>query len=113
MTGVQTCALPILSTTVPSHLDISMLHELFHTFGAVPACGNNSDGSGGLTTNHVNDRDTAGQREDLMWGSNFIYDARVLDFNHDDYYWDTLPTPLTGRQPCSPSVNTKLSPFLK
>jgi hypothetical protein len=60
----------------PGYIDISMLHEIFHTLGAVPACAPHHTLAG-----HVSDSPS-----DLMYAGNEDWRPATLDVGRDDYY---------------------------
>jgi hypothetical protein len=61
----------------PGYLDYAMLHELFHTLGAVPTCAPHHHSAG-----HVSDRP-----DDIMWSGPAPWQIPgLLDPGRDDYY---------------------------
>ncbi len=69
------------STDTPGYLEFSMIHEIFHTLGAVAACAPHQVLSG-----HVSDSNT-----DLMFAGNQPWNPAALDVGHDDYYGHSNP----------------------
>ena len=58
------------------YLELAMLHEIFHTLGAAPACAPHQTRSG-----HTSDAPT-----DLMYAGDAPWTPSVLDVGHDDYW---------------------------
>lgn len=72
--------------------ELTLMHELFHYFGAVARCSPHDDGTGHIRDPH-----------DLMYGEAEPWDYPVqLDVDHDDYYG-------TGRLAC---YDTARTPYL-
>ncbi len=66
---------------------VTMVHELFHAFGAVAPCATNYfSGPGLLKTRHVDDDPT-----DLMYAGDRIGIPTALDKGHDDYFGHDIP----------------------
>jgi hypothetical protein len=79
----------------PGYLDYGMLHEIFHTLGAVPTCAPHSRGP--------RDAHTSDRPDDIMWAG--TGDWKIpghLDPGRDDYYGH-------GRSDC---LDLARSPFL-
>ena len=70
-------------TSPPSYLDFSLLHELVHSLGYVPACAPHA-----TSTQHADDSPL-----DLMWGNGpwASLEGMQLDVGHDDYFDAFLP----------------------
>jgi len=64
------------SPTEPGYLDLGMLHEMFHTLGAVGTCAPNHTLAG-----HTSDAPT-----DLMYSGDEPWYASALDVGNDDYW---------------------------
>jgi len=66
---------------------VTMVHELFHAFGAVAPCATNYfSGPGSLRTRHVDD-----DPNDLLYDGDRIGFATELDQGHDDYFGHDIP----------------------
>jgi hypothetical protein len=64
------------SENIPGYLEFSMLHEIFHGLGIVPACAPNHTQAG-----HVSD-----DPSDLMYAGSRPWTPQFLDVNRDDYF---------------------------
>jgi len=62
--------------TNPGYIDFGMLHEIFHTLGAVPTCAPHQTQGG-----HVSDSPA-----DLMYAGDQPWMPSILDIGRDDYY---------------------------
>jgi hypothetical protein len=88
MVFLETCASSFGAGVNPSAGDLSALHELFHSLGAVsPSCPNSStnpmnEPDGVLPPGHVMD-----DSHDLMWYGGIANPNQVhIDAAHDDYW---------------------------
>jgi hypothetical protein len=85
--GTPPDALPCTSRTlttspdVPGYWEFAMLHEIFHTLGAVAPCAPHHADSG-----HVTDSPT-----DLMYSGDEPWTPSVLDYHNDDYFGHENP----------------------
>jgi hypothetical protein len=60
----------------PGYVDLGMLHEIFHTLGAVPEC----------APHHTRSGHTSDDPLDLMYAGDEPWQPSILDINNDDYY---------------------------
>lgn len=65
----------------PGYLEFSMLHEIFHSLGAVPQC----------APHYTQNGHTSDTPRDLMYAGNQPWQPQVLDEGHDDYYGHNNP----------------------
>jgi hypothetical protein len=83
--GLITCPRPTRTDGYAGHLELTIIHEVFHLLGAVPRCALNDDGGA-----HVTD-----SSYDLMaagFYGNVSPELTVLDRNNDDYYGHGRPS---------------------
>jgi hypothetical protein len=76
--GARPCASNVLATSgdVPGYWEFSLIHEFFHTLGAVAACAPHHTRAG-----HVSD-----DPRDLMYAGDRPWRPSMLDVGNDDYF---------------------------
>lgn len=81
--GAPACSTNLVgaSASQPGYFEYAMLHEIFHTLGAVAMCAPNFTQRG-----HVSDGNT-----DLMYAGDQPWNPSVLDIGHDDYFGHNNP----------------------